>query len=288
MQTSENLLMQESHFAFGENWASYSKLVRDAQIESAVTNLRRLLGNALEGKRFLDIGCGSGLHALAALRLGASEVVAVDIDQSSIDTTRDVLTRFAAGERWRALRTTVFDLDPEVLGQFDVVYSWGVLHHTGDMHRALLRSIAMLRPRGEFVFALYRKTRLCWLWKIEKRWYAQAGKRAQGAMRTAYLILKAAGCWLTGRSYKAYEREYISNRGMDFRHDMHDWLGGWPYESISPAEVDVVMRGAEMQFVRSFVAPKVWWGFLGSGCDEYVYARSRGAERACASARAGG
>src|SRR6266480_5789396 len=135
MSGSANLIDQRSHFAFGKNWASYARLVTDAQVEEAIAGLRRLAGGALEGKRFLDIGCGSGLHALAALRLGASEVVALDIDSDSVATTRNLLTKYAAGGCWSTQQVSVFDLQPDSTGSYDLVYSWGVLHHTGDLYR---------------------------------------------------------------------------------------------------------------------------------------------------------
>jgi len=61
MSKSGDLLEQKSHFAFGKNWASYSRLVTDARVEEAIASLRRLAGGELTRKRFLDIGCGSGL-----------------------------------------------------------------------------------------------------------------------------------------------------------------------------------------------------------------------------------
>ena len=152
-------------------------------MEEAIVGPTRLGGGDLNGKRFLDIGCGSGLHALAALRLGASEVVALDIDSDSVATTRRLLESRASGQRWSTLEASVFDLQPQMLGLFDVVYSWGVLHHTGDMYRALRAAAALLAPDGRFLFALYRRTRMCWFWKLEKRWYAHASLAAQASAR---------------------------------------------------------------------------------------------------------
>src|SRR5437868_2113850 len=134
MTKSAALLDQKSHFAFGKNWASYAKLITDVQLDEAISCLRRLAGGDLHGKRFLDIGCGSGLHSLAALRLGASEVVALDIDGDSVATTRRLLQSNASGRPWSAMEASVFQLQPNSIGPFDVVYSWGVLHHTGDMY----------------------------------------------------------------------------------------------------------------------------------------------------------
>ena len=269
-----DLLRQESHFAFGKNWASYASLVTEAEIAEAVAGLRRLAGDDLAGRRFLDIGVGSGLHALAALRLGAPEVVSFDIDPDSVATARTLLeTHAPSGARWRVEERSVFDADPASLGRFDVVYSWGVLHHTGDMDRALRTAAALVAPGGRFVFALYRRTRLCWLWKIEKRWYATAGERAQRRARGVYVALMRL---LHPRSFATHVATYRSHRGMDFEHDLHDWMGGWPYESISPADVDRLMQGLGMRRVRAFAQEGgTPLGLSGSGCDEYVYERPR-------------
>lgn len=268
MTDSVGLLDQRSHFAFGKNWASYAKLITNAQLDEAIAGLRRLAGGDLAGKRFLDIGCGSGLHALAALQLGAREVVALDIDPDSIATTRRLLEANANGAPWSAEQASVFELPHESLGRFDVVYSWGVLHHTGDMFRALRAAAALVAPGGQFLFALYRRTRLCWFWKLEKRWYAGAGEAAQARVRAVYVRLFRLA--MRGQ-FASYVANYRQSRGMDFYHDVHDWLGGWPYESISPAEVDQLMRQLGMHKVREFVHPHKVTGIFGSGCDEFVY-----------------
>jgi SAM-dependent methyltransferase len=124
----ENLTQRETHFAFGKNWAAYAEKVTEAEISEAERGLMRLLGETqLSGKRFLDIGCGSGIHALAALRLGAREVIAVDLDPDSVATTRAMLEQHALeGAVFRVEEASIFDLRPERMGAFDIVYSWGV------------------------------------------------------------------------------------------------------------------------------------------------------------------
>jgi SAM-dependent methyltransferase len=271
MKESANLLSQDAHFAFGKNWASYANLVTEAQIQDAVAGLQRLAGGDLAGKRFLDIGSGSGLHTLAALILGASEVVSIDIDPDAVATTRLMLEAHAAGRPWKVLERSVFDLDPTSMGKFDVVYSWGVLHHTGDMYRAIRTAAALVAPEGQFIFALYRRTYMCWFWKIEKRWYASASSRAQGAARSVYIALRRLR---KAGNFGSYVENYrFVNRGMDFYHDVHDWLGGWPYESISPVQVSRLMQQLGMQQVRAFMHEGTTTGLFGSACDQYVYAR---------------
>ena len=274
MSDAAKLLDQRSHFAFGKNWASYAQLVTETRVQAAVDSLRKLAGGDLHGKSFLDIGCGSGLHALAALRLGASEVLAIDIDGDSVATALQLLQTNAPKQCWSARQASVFDLEKHPPGAFDVVYSWGVLHHTGAMYRALRAAAALVAPGGRFIFALYRWTPLCWLWKIEKQWYAAASPTAQARARSAYVALFSKAFALRRRgSFSSYLADYRQRRGMDFHHDVHDWLGGWPYESISAAQTARFMTGLGFEQVHAFTAAGVRLGLFGSGCDEYVYKR---------------
>jgi SAM-dependent methyltransferase len=270
---SASLKDVSTHFAFGQNWASYAGIIDDARIAEAERGLARLLGeDGLVGKSFLDIGCGSGLHAVAAARLGTSRIVAVDLDPMAIETARRVLRQHAPGNAAQVRELSVFDLASETLGRFDVVYSWGVLHHTGAMHEALQRTAEVVAPGGLFAFALYHRTRMCGFWRHEKRWYAAASPRSQGAARAVYTALLRLRFLLTGSDFRAFVANYQDQRGMEFVHNVHDWMGGYPYESISADEVEALMRRLGLVHVRSFTSP-VTIGFFGSGCDEYVYRR---------------
>ncbi|MBV9620787.1 MAG: class I SAM-dependent methyltransferase [Gammaproteobacteria bacterium] len=269
-----SLLGRASHFDFGKNWSSYARLVTDAHVEEAVRALRHLSGDDLRNRSFLDIGCGSGLHALAALRLGAREVLGVDLDADSVATAQEVLRTRAPGAPWRIENVSVFDLPGRCPGLFDVVYSWGVLHHTGDMYGALRAASTLVAPQGRFIFALYRRTRLCWLWKREKRWYATATPAAQARARAVYVwLFRSALALAKRRTLGQHKDQYTQRRGMDFTHDVHDWLGGWPYESITPAQTEQFMNQLGFSRVRAVTRDRVELGLLGSGCDEYVYAR---------------
>jgi len=265
------------HFEFGVNWADYAKRVSQLEIDEAVEGLCRLLGRGhLGGKRFLDIGCGSGIHSLAALKLGAGEVVAVDIDPQSVFTSKMLLQHHAAGSNYRVFEKSVFDLYPEDLGFFDLVYSWGVLHHTGDMYRAIRRAARMVCPGGEFAFALYHRTWLCPVWRAEKKWYSKASKTGQSTARFIYITLQVLRLWARGRNYRDFIDDYGRHRGMCYYNDVHDWLGGYPYESILPDDVERMMNAIGFSWVRHFVrdqfSAKI--GLFGTGCDEYVYRRA--------------
>lgn len=266
--------MRPTRFEFGKNWSSYAKLIDEDRLAAAIESVRSLAGD-LTGKTFLDVGSGSGLFSLAALRLGALRVVAIDIDEHSVSTTRSLLD----GEdpaRWEARQLSVFDLDKAGLPRFDVVYSWGVLHHAGDMWRAMDCASKLVEDDGRFVIALYERTPFCAAWKVEKRLYARAPAPVQAVVRGLFVAACSLGLLAAGRNPIKRLRSR-RGRGMDSFHDIHDWLGGHPYESTTAGEVDQFLR--ELGFERTEYKPvKVHFGGIaGSGCSEYVYRkRARG------------
>lgn len=264
----------EVRFGFGENWRQFLERLDDGRIAEAEGSLRSLLGvDRLDGKTFLDIGSGSGLFSLAARRLGA-KVRSFDYDPNSVACTASLRDRFFPGDTdWVVERGSVLDAGyVAALGRFDIVYSWGVLHHTGDMDKAIELAAGRALPGGLFAFALYRKTRLCWAWIVEKRWYTQASPAWQRRARAIYRAALRGACAVTGRSFEDYIANYRSNRGMDFENDLHDWMGGYPYESITPAQADAAMQRLGFRHLRSTVRPYEV-GLFGSGCDEYCYRR---------------
>ena len=155
----------DSHFAFGENWSAYADHIGVEQIIEAESGLEKLIpAGEIDEQTFLDIGSGSGIHSLAALNLGAASVVALDFDPVSVRTTQRVLDKFSESKRYRSLVGSVFDLPLEDDETFDIVYSWGVLHHTGDMWLAIEKAIERVKPGGKLVIAIYLKTLFCGLW----------------------------------------------------------------------------------------------------------------------------
>ena len=273
MAQTQELLELESHFSFGENWSHYAEKIDEARIEEAEKSLIRLVGREnIEGKTFLDIGCGSGLFSLAAVRLGAKKLLAVDLDPQSVETTRKTLSRYAPGGNWDVQNISVFNLNADKQGVFDVVYSWGVLHHTGAMYQAITKASTMVAPGGMISLALYGKTPFCGMWRVEKRIYSKSPKWVQKIIEAFYIMLVRIRLALKGESLKQRREKYWKQRGMDTYHDMRDWLGGYPYESISPDEAMSFMRGLGFDQVRSFTEPCI--GLLGAGCDEYSFTRT--------------
>lgn len=258
-------------FGFGDNWLKFVADLKEDQIVEAEQSLQKLLGRVdLSGLTFLDIGSGSGLSSLVARRLGAS-VRAFDFDPDSVASSQSLRDKYFPGDDgWTVERGSILDASfTQRLGKFDIVYSWGVLHHTGAMWTALERAASLVTPGGTLAIALYRKTPLCAAWHIEKRLYAAAPGVVQAILRGAYKAAYLIGIAATGRSPSAYVRNYKSARGMNWHRDVHDWLGGYPYESASPNEVKTHLDQLGFIAIRSFEHP-AGLGLFGTGCDEFI------------------
>jgi SAM-dependent methyltransferase len=233
-------------FAFGENWARFLTSLSDEQIEYATRSVSTLVGRDLQGKVFLDIGSGSGLFSLAARKLGA-RVHSFDYDSRSVACTQELRQRFFPGDdTWTVDQGSVLDEQYlATLGQYDVVYSWGVLHHTGNMWVAIANAAALVRPGGIFVIGIYNfrvGRRGTATWAKLKRWYCSAPRWQRVAWESAYVAWKVASMAAVGRNPVSAIREGPRPRGMSWRRDVTDWLGGYPYEAATPGELLEFMR----------------------------------------------
>jgi 2-polyprenyl-6-hydroxyphenyl methylase/3-demethylubiquinone-9 3-methyltransferase len=265
---------QSKHFAFGKNWADYSRTITEADIEAAKTELQRLLDvDSLAGRSFLDIGCGSGIHSLCALNLGAKSVYAIDIDPDSVATTRAVLEKYWEGDNFKVEQKNIFTIDKEQLPIFDIVYSWGVLHHTGDMWDAIDKASALTKDNGLFAIAIYRKTPLCEFWKWEKKLYTNAGGVTRKLLTWLFAGMKILRDLVRFKNpLKKIRRHSGKKRGMKWYTDVIDWLGGYPYESASPEEIESFLRQRGFQLLQSGKTRKRL-GFFGTGNAEYLFTR---------------
>ncbi len=163
-------------FDFGSNWEDFSKRHIDRRrLEAACESLRSLLAKEnIEGKSFLDVGCGSGLFSIAAHQLGATKVVGIDVNPRCIEisqSNRDLLAPGSPIEFYIASA-----LEPEKLqrfGNFDLVYAWGSLHHTGSMWDAVRNVSKCVAPEGTMILAIYNKHITSPVWKAVKWIYNQ-------------------------------------------------------------------------------------------------------------------
>ncbi|MBI4867892.1 MAG: class I SAM-dependent methyltransferase [Candidatus Wallbacteria bacterium] len=264
----------EGRFEFGENWRVFLDVVDERRIadsEAALTKLLRLDG--LRGKRFLDIGSGSGLSSLAARRMGAT-VRSFDYDPASVWCTSELRRRyFPEDPDWVVSRGDVLSAEfVGTLGQFDVVYSWGVLHHTGAMWRALDAAAGLVAPGGTLCVALYNDQGIySRAWSVVKRVYV--GLPAM--LRLPYVALvyapielrHLARCCLTLELGRYLRRlvEGRTARGMSRWRDIVDWVGGWPFEVASPETVFRFFRDRGMRLEEMTTCGG------GMGCNEFVF-----------------
>lgn len=265
---------QNSHFAFGKNWADYSQTITDTDIQSAKSQLQHLLGlDSLEGKTFLDVGCGSGIHALAALQLGSESLYAIDIDPDSADTTRTVLGKYWNKANYIVEQRNIFDIDADSFPHYDIVYSWGVLHHTGDMWDAIDKAANLVKGNGFLAIALYRKTGLCRFWQWEKKFYTHSAAPVQKLLVWLFIGMKMTRDLLRMKNPLRKVRGHSEKkRGMKWYFDIVDWLGGYPYESASPEEVQAFLTRRGFQMKHSFKTRKRL-GVFGTGNAEYLFVK---------------
>ena len=233
----------EARFEFGSNWYNYvRKNLTDERIGIAKAHLLDFLGtNDLNGVAFLDIGCGSGVHSLAAHLAGASRIHSFDYDEKSVAATQFCREKANSEANWIVERGDVLDQDyMKNLGQWPLVYSWGVLHHTGDVWAALENAMAAVAPGGRFYVALYSEDRQkrpqYWL-DIKER-YAKAGRFKKEFMFW-HNILSDRLKWKPWKVGKLIRQAKKSKkiRGMSLFTDIRDWLGGWPMQFVKDQEV---------------------------------------------------
>lgn len=265
-------------FEFGKNWSRFLSVVGDTHIARAEESLRQMLEVVtLEGKSFLDIGSGSGLFSLAARRLGA-RVHSLDYDPHSVACALELRRRyFPSDAQWTIQEGSALDEGyMRSLGQFDVVYSWGVLHHTGDMWSALANAELPVAPGGKLFVAIYNDTgSQSARWKWIKRKYNELPRPLRTPFALAVMApeegkaLLRALVLLRPAEYLRRWTGYDENRGMSRWHDIIDWVGGYPYEVARPEEILDFYR------VRGFTLLKMKCGGVGLGCNEFVFLKDR-------------
>ncbi len=279
----------QAHFEFGRNWASFLTKLDEQRIAAATSSVQKLLKcEGLSQKRFLDAGCGSGLFSLAAHRLGAA-VTSFDYDENSVACAQHLKKTYGgAGPEWMITQGSLLDESfMQGLGAFDVVYCWGVAHHTGAMWRA----IELLAPRvaagGQVVIAIYNDEEyVSRAWKLVKSWY----QRLPRWLRPLYvaviglywplkrLLTTMLACLVRLVSLRnplvpiiSWINEFRQNnrdqRGMDWWIDLKDWVGGWPFEVAKPEEIFRFFRD------RDFVLEELITR-CGHGCNEFVFRRT--------------
>jgi 2-polyprenyl-3-methyl-5-hydroxy-6-metoxy-1,4-benzoquinol methylase len=260
-----------TRYEFGKNWSAFLTVLNDQRIDEAVISLKQMLQvDSLAGKSFLDIGSGSGLFSLAAKKLGAT-VHSFDFDPNSVRCTRELKERYYKNDsNWQIQEASILD-DALIssLPKFDIVYSWGVLHHTGQMWRAIENAIIPIKDEGTVFIALYNdqgwKSRV-WL-AIKKTYTRNIGGRllVLSLFIPLFIILPFIKDLILFRNPIKSYTEYKKQRGMSKFYDFFDWWGGLPFEVASIDDIFVFFNSHKFTMVNL----KTAHGSL--GCNQFVF-----------------
>jgi SAM-dependent methyltransferase len=234
-------------FAFGRNWQLFLRSIDDERVAVARQSLTEFMDLPdLKGKTFLDVGCGSGLFSYAAFTLAAERIVSFDLDPFSVECCRYMRSKANELDRWDVLSGSILDeAFIATLGTFDVVYAWGVLHHTGRMWDAIAHAARLVKPGGYLYLALYNKVAgrngsASWIhsfWLSVKKLYNAYPKVGMYVLEPLAMSAYVAMVLARGENPVTHVQNYRSNRGMSWHTDARDWLGGYPYEFATVEEV---------------------------------------------------
>jgi 2-polyprenyl-3-methyl-5-hydroxy-6-metoxy-1,4-benzoquinol methylase len=272
--TSQEEIATGQRFAFGENWQRFLSLLNESHIRNAENSLRRMLEvRDLSGKSFLDIGCGSGLFSLAARRLGA-RVHSFDYDPQSVACTEELRRlNFPQDPDWRIEEGSALDNGYlAALGRFDVVYSWGVLHHTGSMWQGLDNVAGLVAPDGKLFIAIYNdQGKISDRWRTIKRTYNRLPNGLRFFVTIPVLVhlywRRTVKDLVRLRPLESWRNEG-RERGMSPWRDLIDWVGGYPFEVAKPeAILDFYLR-------RGFTLTRLATCGGSLGCNEFVFVRT--------------
>jgi 2-polyprenyl-3-methyl-5-hydroxy-6-metoxy-1,4-benzoquinol methylase len=278
MKSIESEISTGERFKFGENWRRFLSGLNERKIVAAINHVAKALDMAsLSGKTFLDVGSGSGLTSLAATRLGAN-TTSFDFDPESVACTRELRRIYTnQSERWNISEGSALDKSfLDQLGKFDIVCSWGVLHHTGSMWEAMENMVPLVKDGGLLYIAIYNDQG-----NWSKRWIAikRIYNRLPGPLAAVFATLVMGPREVRialgrlrrlkfieyFRSWKNYEGDSL--RGMSRYYDIIDWVGGYPFEVAKPEEVFDFYRR------RGFVLTKLVTCGGGLGCNHFIFER---------------
>jgi len=237
----ENLYKKK--FSFGKNWQNFNKNITNKNINNSIKYFKNFTKFVnLKNKTFIDVGCGSGINSLLAIKLNAKKVLSIDIDENSVSACKLLRKKYKiSNKNWIIKQVSILDTSKiKKLGKFDFIYSWGVLHHTGDMNKAFDNLFLLAKKKSYIYVSIYNKYLTSNTWKIIKYFYASSNNFIKKIMEKIYITIYYIGLNLNKYSIKEYKKSFVLKRGMSFRHDIIDWLGGYPYEYLSFEDLSAI------------------------------------------------
>ncbi|MHA1337168.1 MAG: class I SAM-dependent methyltransferase [Promethearchaeota archaeon] len=229
-------------FSFGKNWQKFLEKISVENLEEAKLSITEFLGlKDLTNKTFLDIGCGSGLFSLAAFKLKAKKIVSFDVDPFSVKCCKYLHKKENYPKNWTIYKGSILDNNfISKLGKFDIVYAWGVLHHTGDMWKAIKNSAKLVNNGGYYYIAIYNKVNRLFgseFYLKIKKLYNSSSSLMKNLIKIIYIFKFFIENIIILNNPIKKIKNYKSNRGMDWFSDINDWFGGYPYEYATVEEI---------------------------------------------------
>ena len=258
-----------NRFGFGKNWTKFiNHYFSEERVESSINRFTDFTAiDNLSFLNFIDVGCGSGLHSLAALRLGAQRVTSFDIDPKAVAISKKLKVMEGNPFNWEINQGSILDSKfVSSLGNYDFVYSWGVLHHTGEVWKAIQNTCSLVKTDGYLYLALYSLNVQMnpEYWLRTKQKYVNSSKFMKVVMEQKYLLEHVHGSSLRNFFKGKFRPEVGRMRGMELMTDVRDWLGGWPMEFVLDEEVEKAV--SKLGFVLKNVKK-------GEACTEFLFTK---------------
>jgi SAM-dependent methyltransferase len=263
-------------FNFGKNWKAFSeRALTAAGVEEAKRDFAELFcGLDLGGRSFLDIGSGQGLTLLIAASMGA-QTIGCDIDPLCAEVIRENQGRHFPGLPTEATSIVVGSILDETLLEtlrirsphrerqgYEIVHAWGVLHHTGNMERAVRNAASLVAPGGHLVISIYSRHWSSPAWTAIKRFYNNGPvvirRLLVGGLYPVIYLAKLLVTWRNPAK---------QTRGMNFYYDVVDWVGGYPYEYATVQEIKTLVESLGFRLKRLIPA------MVPTGCNQFVFQR---------------